>query len=228
MTVSSSAFLAAAAAEIGYSESPAGSNCNRYSRELGRPCERWCADFLAALARRLGLALPSTSASTRMMAAVFRSVGRWSSEPAVGAWAFWDFDGDGIIQHVSVVESWTAATITTIDGNTSPAIGAGAEDNGGGVWRRTRPRSLVVGYGRPDYLPEDDMAWTDAQINQLLGIEGLVQKDQSTIKDLLIKVVEGQADIRDLLHQLVQRPAGPGVGASADEVADKLAQRLQS
>ena len=68
---------------------------------------------------------------------------------------FFDWPGDGIdrIQHVGLVESVTATSITTIEGNTSGSD-VGSQDNGDGVWRRTRPRNRsIVGYGLPAYSP---------------------------------------------------------------------------
>lgn len=152
-------FLRACASEIGYTESPAGSNRTKFAAEAnhinGQP---WCATFLVAIAKRVGLQLPSTSPYTPSMANGFKSDGRWSVSPAIGAFAFFDFpDSKYRIQHVGVVESFDATTVTTIDGNTSSGPG-GSEDNGGGVFRRTRPRSYVVGYGLIDYTQESKPA----------------------------------------------------------------------
>lgn len=163
------AFLSAARAELGYTESPAGSNCNKFSHALGRPCERWCADFLVSTADRVGLILPSRSASTQVMLAAFRSAGRAHTSPAAGDFAFWQFDSDAAPDHVSVVEQVNPdGTVATIDGNSSAS---GSQSNGGQVCRRTRPVRLVIAFGRPDYsapappapidYPEDAMVRHD-------------------------------------------------------------------
>lgn len=141
-------FLAACVSHLGYTELPKGSNCNKFSKALGRPCERWCADFLVAVADTVGLVLPSRSAATTTMLAGFRREGRAFSAPAVGDFAFWQFDSDPGPEHVSVVESFTATTVTTIDGNSSSS---GSQSNGDAVVRRTRSRSAVIAYGRPGY-----------------------------------------------------------------------------
>lgn len=142
-------FLAACKAELGYTESPPGSNCNKFSQALGRPCEAWCADFLVAMARKIGLALPSTSASAQYMLDAFRAAGRAFTAPVVGDFAFWQFDSGASADHVSVVESLPGdGTVSTVDGNSSVA---GSQSNGGEVCERNRSRNLVIAYGRPVY-----------------------------------------------------------------------------
>jgi hypothetical protein len=149
-----SAFLAAAASEIGYTESPAGSNRTKFAAEAGHPNgQPWCATFLVALARRTGLHLPSSSAYTPTMAAGFKAAGQWhTKDPLPGDFVFFDFpDNVHRIQHVAVLEHPNDdGSLITIEGNTSPGT-TGSQANGGGVWRRRRARGLVVGYGRPTY-----------------------------------------------------------------------------
>jgi len=62
--------------------------------------------------------------------------------------------------HTGIVESAAAGTITAIEGNTSPGD-KGSQDNGGGVFRRTRSKSLVKAYIRPfdNYEEDDDMVY---------------------------------------------------------------------
>lgn len=142
-------FLALTAQQIGITESPRGSNCQKFSRELGRPCEKWCQDGLVWVADQVGLALPSRSASTSVQVQAWKRAGRWGREPRRGAWPYFDFpDKSTGVEHVGVCESWTANSITSIDFNTSVT---GSQDNGGAVRRRTRSRSLVVGFGYPAY-----------------------------------------------------------------------------
>ena len=49
---------------------------------------------------------------------------------------------------MGIVESVAGNIATVIEGNTSPGA-AGSQDNGGGVYRRTRGRSTVTAYIRP-------------------------------------------------------------------------------
>lgn len=148
--------LAAAAADLGYTEHPPGSNRTKLAAEAGHANGyAWCATAVVAWARRAKIKLPSESAYTPTMAEGFRRAGRFHREPQVGDVAFFDFpDPKARIQHVGIVESFTATTVTCIEGNTSSGR-AGSQDDGGGVFRRTRPRSHVVGYGRPPFTGVD-------------------------------------------------------------------------
>ena len=50
------------------------------------------------------------------------------------------------VHHVAIY----AGNGVTIEGNTSSG-NAGSQDNGGGVFRRKRPASVIVGCARPRY-----------------------------------------------------------------------------
>jgi hypothetical protein len=133
-----------AVSEIGYREYPAGSNRTKFAAIAGHPNgQPWCATYVVAMFRRAGIKLPSESASTYYMRMGFRLRFRYTSTPQRGDVVFYNFS------HVGILESFTATTVTCIEGNTSS--GAGSQSNGGGVFRRTRSRSLVLGYGRPAY-----------------------------------------------------------------------------
>jgi hypothetical protein len=58
-----------------------------------------------------------------------------------GDWVYFDFDGTGI-EHVGVYLSHDASTVTCCEGNTSK--GNGSQSNGGGVFVKTRSRSVVA------------------------------------------------------------------------------------
>jgi len=58
-----------------------------------------------------------------------------------GDWVYFDFDGTGI-EHVGIYLSHTPDTVTCCEGNTSR--GNGSQSNGGGVFVKTRPRSVVA------------------------------------------------------------------------------------
>lgn len=148
-------FIAAASQFIGVTESPAGSNKNPFARLAGHADgQPWCASFVVAVARSVGLKLPSESPYTPTMANAFRPLQRL---PEPGHLAFFNFPGDGVdrIQHVGIVGSvdLLSRRVVTIEGNTSPGPG-GSQSNGGGVYRRTRPFEHVVGFGRPNFSKE--------------------------------------------------------------------------
>jgi hypothetical protein len=145
--------LRRAAAEIGYLESR--NNWNKYAPIAGHPQNAaWCQTFLCAIGKQAGVALPHSSSSTLYTVDGFRAQGRWHTTPQPGDFAYFDFEGRlslSGIQHVGIVESVSpdGRTVVCIEGNTSRADGANV--NGGGVWRRLRARSYIVGYGRPAY-----------------------------------------------------------------------------
>lgn len=144
--------LRIAASQIGTTENPAGSNRQPYSTALGRPAESWCADFCEWVLKQVGIAVPVNTwgnASTLVRC--------WGNDihvsPQPGDLVGYHFDGEAAgIDHVGIVESvdFKAQTVTSIEGNTT-AGSAGVQSNGGGVYRRTRPFSQVVGFGRPSY-----------------------------------------------------------------------------
>lgn len=148
-------FLTACRADLGYMETPV--NINRYSTALHRGAEAWCHDFLVAKADEVGLHLPDGvhgTAYTWTGLSVWQQVERSPAIPQPGDWAYFRI-GQG---HVGVVESVQMGTVTTIDGNTIPDGQTGDQANGGEVCRKTRSRTLVAGYGRPDYTtaPTDE------------------------------------------------------------------------
>lgn len=100
----------------------------------------------------------------------------WRETPPVGAFVYYDWEGThgttSVTDHVGIVTAVSAdgSVISTVEGNTSPA---GFVSEGGGVYTfgpgqqaPARPRSMIVGFGLPQYTdapipttPEDeDMA----------------------------------------------------------------------
>ena len=72
------------------------------------------------------------------------------SNAAPGDLICFDWDGDGVADHVGLVEANYGSWVQTIEGNTSSGA-AGSQSNGGGVWRRTRDWSAVCAVIRPSY-----------------------------------------------------------------------------
>jgi peptidoglycan hydrolase-like protein with peptidoglycan-binding domain len=147
--------LKIAAGELGKKESPADSNVCKYSRwyPMVGP---WCAMFVSWVLDKSGID-GYKHAYTPAGAELFRSQGRWTQNPRPGDIAYFDFpDSLPRIQHVGFVESVSGSVITTIEGNTSAGT-SGSQDNGGGVFRRDRARSLIVGFGRPPYSKGGDV-----------------------------------------------------------------------
>lgn len=78
-----------------------------------------------------------------------------------GDLVMFDWQGDGVADHIGIVEENHAdeGWMQTIEGNTSSGSG-GSQSNGGGVYRRARNYSSIIGIARPYYETqeeEDDM-----------------------------------------------------------------------
>ena len=77
-------------------------------------------------------------------------IGKYDGQP--GDIVFFSFTGNGVADHVEIIEAASRDGITTIGGNTSPdhALTA-SQANGNGVYRRHRPYLYVLAIVRPAY-----------------------------------------------------------------------------
>lgn len=73
-----------------------------------------------------------------------------SAQPGDFVYFKWPGVSRDFCDHVGVVASNKNGVITTVEGNTSPG-NSGSQNNGGGVYLRTRPRSYMVACVRPTY-----------------------------------------------------------------------------
>ncbi len=138
--------------QIGVKESPANSNVCKFSRWYPMAGSPWCAMFVSWVLDQAQIE-GFKHAYTPSGAALFQQRHRWfTANPKPGDVVYFDFpDSLARIQHVGFVEKVNGdGSIVAIEGNTS-AGASGSQDNGGGVFRRTRTRSLIVGFGRPPY-----------------------------------------------------------------------------
>jgi peptidoglycan hydrolase-like protein with peptidoglycan-binding domain len=149
--------LNVARSQIGYRAGR--SNYSKFNRWYGMPGS-WCDMWISWVGVNAGARnIIGRAAWTPAHAAWFRSQGRWGRTPRRGAIVFFDWPYDNVhrIQHVGIVESVRSdGRIVTIEGNTSSGV-RGSQSNGGGVFRRVRSQSLVVGYGYPKYSSERDV-----------------------------------------------------------------------
>jgi peptidoglycan hydrolase-like protein with peptidoglycan-binding domain len=130
--------------QLGTGESPDGSNCQPYSKALGKPCEPWCSDFATLILKQSGLLVGPVKGSpaARVLAQQFKDAGRWHSTPLPGDLSFFVWDGDTEIHHVEFVETVR---------DTSPLDVVDIGGNVGNKVTRTVRRSHIVGFGRPAY-----------------------------------------------------------------------------
>lgn len=73
-------------------------------------------------------------------------------EASAGDFVYFKFPGvsGDICDHVGLLISHDGGTVTCVEGNTSPTSG-GSQNNGGGVFKKTRNKSLVACVVRPTY-----------------------------------------------------------------------------
>ena len=143
--------LSIAAGELGTVEAPAGSNRTKYGKWYGLDGEPWCMMFVQWCFAQAGMPLPCRTASCSALLRWYRQnrPRQVVPEPRRGDIVIYTFGHTGIVLLPS------AGSICAIEGNTS-AGEAGSQDNGGGVYLRTRQRSLVSAYIRPEF-EEDSM-----------------------------------------------------------------------
>jgi len=136
----------AAAGEIGTKEYPSGSNLVKYSAWYGI-VGPWCAMFVswclvqagstAAVRGKRWSFVPTLLEDAR----AGRNGVRVVQSPSAGCLCPFDFNGDGVPEHVGIFECWIdSVNFSSIEGNTAE----GNDSNGGEVMRRTRPRGPVV------------------------------------------------------------------------------------
>lgn len=160
------AALRFAVAQIGTTESPAGSNDGPKIRQWWRlsgyasPVP-WCGCFVNACIiaggcdNGRGWAIGFTPA---IVAHARRGAGGWSwhgpSEGRRGDLALFDTPGGDIAVHVGIVEKrLSGSSYQTIEGNTSSG-NSGSQSNGGGVFRRQRSTGgnfHIIGFARPPW-----------------------------------------------------------------------------
>lgn len=99
-----------------------------------------------------------------------------------------DWDGDGVADHIGIVEIKYSWSYQTIEGNTSGSW-RGSQSNGGGVYRRVRSFDTVIAVIRPPYtgasrpvVPAGTLAvdgwWGESTTRALQRINGSPQDGQ--------------------------------------------------
>jgi len=144
--------LKIARSEIGYKENPPNSNGSKFGDWYGLNYQPWCAMFVSYCFYNAGLALPITKPTGFAYCPYgikwFKEQRKWFQNPKLGDVVFYDWQNDGISDHVGLVEQVNNdGSIIAIEGNTSNSNNS----NGGQVMRRKRYRKNICGFGRPDY-----------------------------------------------------------------------------
>ena len=121
-----------AAKEVGYAEGA--NNANKFSKELGRPAESWCADFVSWCAKH------SNTPTKYFNSASVMEWEKWALKNKLTVpWkevqkddiVIFDFQGDGKPDHIGIALGYNKNTklVDTIEGNTS-SNNTGSQANG--------------------------------------------------------------------------------------------------
>ena len=112
----------------------------------------WCACFVSWCGEQAGLiesgAMPKFSLCENGID-WFKSHGKWQETggiPSAGSLVFFDWNGDGISDHVGIVEKCEGGIIFTVEGNTGTNIGG---NNVRGVWEHSYSvgSASILGFG---------------------------------------------------------------------------------
>lgn len=115
--------------------------------------QEWCACFVSWCGEQAGLidsgAMPRFSLCSDGVA-WFQSQGKWQAAgntPTAGSLIFFDWGGDGVSDHVAIVEKCENGIIYTIEGNTSIRVNG---ESVRGVWQHQYEihNSSIMGYGK--------------------------------------------------------------------------------
>ena len=194
-----------AAAELGYRETPAGSNRTKFGAWYGLDGQPWCMMFIQWVFRQAKAEhlLPMKTASCTALMQAAKIAGQWVMDGfRPGDVVLYDFSGKRQQpQHCGLLEAVQGEFVVTIEGNT----GVGNEANGGAVMRRKRNVSLVVGAVRPKYEKEEgkmtyrylkDVPEKFRPVVELLMNAGIIQGDGGD--------PHGNEDLIDLTHEQVR------------------------
>lgn len=166
------AVISTARAELGVTESPAGSNRVKYWDLFGPEWQGqpWCCAFLAwvynTAGERMAFFGGGKTASCSMLLRWYREQGLVYSvaEVKAGDIVILNFHGTKDTEHCGLVtcvydSDDGISFVDTIEGNTSSSNGS--QSNGGAVCAKTRYPSQIVGVCRPQYKPEEPEAKDD-------------------------------------------------------------------
>ena len=193
--------LAVARRELGYTESPAGSNRTKYGKWFGLDGQPWCMMFVQWCFRQADAQdlLPALTASCGALMRAAQAKGCWiTGDYQPGDVVIYDFPGGAKTDHCGIVVTALTDGVRTIEGNT----GVGNDSNGGEVMERTRPLSVIIGAYRPHYAEETVEKEDDMDIDKLIN---------SMTDEQLIHLVER------IQAALAKRPISAALQADVDK-----------
>ena len=194
--------------DLGYKESPAGSNRTKYGEWYGLNGQPWCMMAIQFWLNQAGVPVPLKTASCGSFMRAAQVHGQWVTvgyQP--GDIVIMDFPGNKArTDHCGIVVTALTDGVRTIEGNTA----VGNDSNGGEVMERTRPLSVIIGAYRPHYAEENvekeknpvtykylkDVPEKFRPIINQLMTAGIIQGDGSD--------PTGNGDIINLTHEQVR------------------------
>lgn len=184
--------LKVAAGQLGYKESPAGSNKTKYGKAFGMNGVPWCSQFLWWVFQKAGAGslYPKNASTLAQDEIVSKCGGKWvmkktTSKATRKAYLRMAKPGDVVCMdfgrmdayrsHIGIVEKVSGDNLICIEGNTSKS---GSQSNGGMVCRQTRPYTYICSAARPAYSdaapveePKPDPVTKPLQVDGVLGYQ---------------------------------------------------------
>ena len=194
--------------DLGYKESPAGSNRTKYGEWYGFNGQPWCMMAIQFWLNQAGVPAPLKTASCGAFMRAAQAKGCWVTggyQP--GDIVIMDFPGNKAkTDHCGIVVTALTDGVRTIEGNT----GVGNDSNGGEVMERTRPLSVILGAYRPHYAEEN----VEKEKNPVTYkyLKDIPEKFRPIINDLMTAGIiqgdgsdpTGNGDIINLTHEQVR------------------------
>lgn len=177
--------LKIARSQIGYKESPAGSNRTKYGKWMGLNGVPWCAELVVWCFYKAGLlklVTKNASAAYLQDDIVNKRGGKWVMKKAYnnttkkkhlskyrpGDIVTFDFGkNNGYRQHIGIIESVSGNYVICIEGNTSKS---GSQSNGGMVVRQRRIYSSICAVARPKYS-DKPVPLEPLEVDGIMGYE---------------------------------------------------------
>ena len=163
--------LQTAAAEVGTTETPPGSNRTKYGKWYGAGLDghKWCAMFVSWVFDQAGIPLgpvQSRNGIHHCQSAhnYYKSKGMLTSNPQPGDIVLYDWEGDGYADHIGIFIKWKDAekkVLEAYEGNTA----VGNDSDGGRVMRRSRTRNTVKSFVNPGVFTDTAVETPDTDIS---------------------------------------------------------------
>ncbi|MEU9115127.1 hypothetical protein AB0D04_25900 [Streptomyces sp. NPDC048483] len=215
-------------AEVGYREGFSNGHYNnnqKYSPTVPglewSQNQAWCQTFQSWAFQQADVkSLAPVTASCAAGVNWYKSRGRFSYYPAIGAMVFFGHTGG---THVGLVYKYDADTVYTIEGNTN--ANGSAEGNGVYLKKRARRDNYVYGYGLPDFA--DGIVTADPGLKNKPGCTYLATAESrefdaspETPLEAALPWVSSEQLVWAATHAMAEEQAmGEGNGNPADDVA---------